>query len=213
MRVNHLTIARLPVDPTDDGAVDEALQAAPRHAIDQVNWPCEATGVSATFGLGHTGSELLLHYRVEEPTVLAEKTRTNDPVCQDSCVEMFFAPRAGVYLNLECNAIGTMLVGRGSCREDSCTIAPARIDRIRRWGSLGTKPFAERPSEGAWTLTAVVPLEVLELPAEVSGQTYRANFYKCGDHLSQPHYRSWNPIDSESPDFHRPECFGEVTFE
>ena len=37
-----------------------------------------------------------------------------------------------------------------------------------------------------------------------------ANFYKCGgDHEIQP-YGSWAPIDSPTPDFHRPEAFGRV---
>ena len=37
-----------------------------------------------------------------------------------------------------------------------------------------------------------------------------ANFYKCGgDHEIQP-YGSWAPIDSPTPDFHRPESFGRV---
>jgi len=37
-----------------------------------------------------------------------------------------------------------------------------------------------------------------------------ANFYKCGDGLSKPHYLSWKPIVAEKPDFHRPEFFSTI---
>jgi hypothetical protein len=40
----------------------------------------------------------------------------------------------------------------------------------------------------------------------------KANFYKCGDELSQPHYLSWNNIKSGKPNFHLPEFFGEINF-
>ena len=39
------------------------------------------------------------------------------------------------------------------------------------------------------------------------------NLYKCGYNLSHPHFLSWRPIRTEKPYFHRPEFFGEVTFE
>jgi hypothetical protein len=43
-------------------------------------------------------------------------------------------------------------------------------------------------------------------------ETLRANFYKCGDGTSVPHYLSWNQVITETPDFHRPEFFGEISF-
>ena len=36
--------------------------------------------------------------------------------------------------------------------------------------------------------------------------------YKCGDELPHPHFRSWKSIETEKPDFHRPEFFAEVAF-
>ena len=45
------------------------------------------------------------------------------------------------------------------------------------------------------------------------GKKATANFYKCGEETSEPHYVTWNPIGSENPDYHRPEFFGKVLFE
>ena len=44
------------------------------------------------------------------------------------------------------------------------------------------------------------------------GKEITANFYKCGDDLTVPHFVSWNPIKTEKPDFHRPEFFGKLKF-
>ncbi len=42
------------------------------------------------------------------------------------------------------------------------------------------------------------------------GDKISAAFYKCGDNTGRPHYGSWKAIAAESPDFHRPEFFGEL---
>jgi len=41
----------------------------------------------------------------------------------------------------------------------------------------------------------------------------KANFFKCGDDTQQPHFLSWQPIDTPRPDFHRPEFFGFLQFD
>jgi hypothetical protein len=43
--------------------------------------------------------------------------------------------------------------------------------------------------------------------------TWRANFYKCGDKTSHPHWLTWNPVDKPRPDFHLPQYFGTLVFE
>jgi len=45
-----------------------------------------------------------------------------------------------------------------------------------------------------------------------SGTVWRANFYRCGG-KTDTQYACWNPIGCEKPDFHRPEFFGDLTFE
>lgn len=61
----------------------------------------------------------------------------------------------------------------------------------------------------------IIPLKTFFMHdiKSLSGKTIRANFYKCGDALKKPHFLSWSPINIEKPDFHRPDFFGEITFE
>ena len=39
---------------------------------------------------------------------------------------------------------------------------------------------------------------------------FTGNFYKCGDETEFPHYGMWSEAVSDTPDFHRPECFGRL---
>ena len=47
----------------------------------------------------------------------------------------------------------------------------------------------------------------------LGGRYLRANFYKCGDLLSKPHFLSWQPITLPKPDFHQPSFFGLLKME
>jgi hypothetical protein len=44
------------------------------------------------------------------------------------------------------------------------------------------------------------------------GVRWRANFYKCAEHNSHPHWLMWAPIDFPKPNFHLPEFFGTLEF-
>jgi hypothetical protein len=74
---------------------------------------------------------------------------------------------------------------------------------------------AQRTEDG-WELTYRIPLSFLQLffPDYVyrPGTVLRGNCYKCGDLTVQPHYVTWNPVSSETPDYHRPQDFGLMIF-
>jgi hypothetical protein len=68
---------------------------------------------------------------------------------------------------------------------------------------------------GVWTLEYRVPLGLFRKlygREIVSGHRAAANFYKCGDETEIPHYGAWSEVKTPSPDFHRPEFFGEIVF-
>lgn len=45
------------------------------------------------------------------------------------------------------------------------------------------------------------------------GVTWRANFCKCADDSSRPHWLTWSPVTDSEPAFHRPKYFGILEFE
>jgi len=193
----------------------KAFETAEWNAIDIVNWFDYPYRPKVDFRMVYGASALLLQFRVKEQAVRAVATADNGEVWKDSCVEMFINSAGdGLYYNFEFNCIGTCLLAVGATRQDREMAKPEVLSKIRRKTSLERKPFAERKGETEWDLSAVIPFVCFFKHPDYApdGKTARANFYKCGDDLTVPHYLSWNPIKAENPDFHRPECFGNVRF-
>ena len=74
-------------------------------------------------------------------------------------------------------------------------------------------PAQARTADG-WEASWSIPLAFLRqfCPEAAFAGEWRANVYKCGDRTVRPHYLSWNPVASDTPDFHRPQDFGVLDF-
>ncbi|MBK7712588.1 MAG: hypothetical protein IPJ37_17700 [Bacteroidales bacterium] len=183
--------------------------------IDTLNWKDYSYKPQVDLSIAYGDNEIFLKYYIKENYFKAEKTETNQMVCEDSCVEFFVSPEDdGIYYNFEFNGIGTSLLGTGTGRDNSTRTNPGIIKKIRRLTSVGDKPVSEKEGEFEWTITLAIPLEVFfhHKIKELKGKTFRANFYKCGDMLKVPHYVTWNPVGTENPDYHQPRYFGVLKF-
>jgi hypothetical protein len=186
-----------------------------RLRIDTLNWKGYNYKPDVTLSIAYSDNEIFLKYYIDENYFKAEKTESNQMVCEDSCVEFFVSPEDdGIYYNLEFNGIGTCLLGSGTERANSTKADPAIISKIRRLSSAGNKPVKEKEGKYSWTITIAIPLEVFfhHKLKNLTGKTFRANFYKCGDKLKVPHYITWNPVGTKNPDYHQPEYFGLLKF-
>jgi hypothetical protein len=185
------------------------------HTIGTLNWDGYPYKPEVRFNIAWGRREIYIKYYVREGHVKAEKTATNEMVCEDSCVEFFVSPADdGLYYNFEFNPIGTALMGSGHGRYDSTRAKPALVDSIRRLTTMGNQPFAEISGDISWSVTLAIPLETFfhHKIDDLEGKSFRANFYKCGDKLTNPHFVTWNPVGTERPDYHRPEYFGVLKF-
>jgi hypothetical protein len=118
------------------------------------------------------------------------------------------------YYNFEFNAIGTILAAYGKDRHERTPLPGDLLDRIVTLPSLGRKPLGIIEGPVRWELQVSIPREVLTYTplSDLSGTDGYANFYKCGDKLDHPHYLSWNPVLTETPDFHTPRYFRHLSF-
>jgi hypothetical protein len=190
----------------------DKLQA---NAIDVLNWEKYSYKPSVAFSIASSDKELFLKYYVAEKCFKADHTKSNQEVYEDSCVEFFVSPGGdNGYYNFEFNGIGTCLMGRGTGRNDRVRLDSEIISRIRRMSTMGNKPVGEIHGDITWSITIAIPFGVFTNHEEniFAGKEIRANFYKCGDKLTVPHYVTWNPVGTEKPDFHRPEFFGFIKF-
>ncbi len=183
--------------------------------IDSCNWPeAYPYAPQAQFRIAHTDSAFLIHYKATEDSVKAAYANDNGSVWTDSCMEFFLCPDFDnkVYYNLECNCIGTVLLGVRGNGVDKAHAAPEIMQTIKRWSSLGRETFAEKIGTQTWEVALIVPFDAYwhHGAAAIKSASLRANFYKCGDELQKPHFLSWAPIEWEKPNFHLPEFFGKI---
>lgn len=186
-----------------------------RLKIDTINWKGYDYKPDVALSMAYGNHEIFLKYYITEDYFKAEKTETNEMVCEDSCVEFFVSPEDdGIYYNFEFNAIGTCLLGTGTGRANSTRANPELISKIRRLTSAGKELVRERKGKYSWTLTVAIPFGVFfrHKVKDLKGKTFRANFYKCGDMLTIPHYVTWNPVGTDKPDYHQPAYFGLLKF-
>lgn len=183
--------------------------------IDTINWADFSYKPQVKLSIAYSDNELFLKYYISEKWFKAEKTESNQNVFEDSCVEFFVSPEEdGIYYNLEMNGIGTCLLGTGTGRSDRIRANPEIIKKIRRLSSVGKKPMKEKEGKFSWTITVAIPFKVFfhHNVKELTGKSFRANFYKCGDKLAMPHYVTWSRIGTLKPDFHQPAWFGLLNF-
>jgi hypothetical protein len=164
---------------------------------------------------------LYVIFRVEDRYIRAVSQKFCDAVYCDSCAEFFFTPGSDIgagYFNIEMNCGGVMLMHHQRRRDENCKcISLEDAGKIQIFHSLPKIIDPEITEPTTWTLEYCLPIEILQSYAVVerpySGLIWRANFYKCGDETSHPHWLTWAPIDLPKPDFHQPSFFGTLEFE
>ena len=145
----------------------------------------------------------------------------NGPVWEDSAVELFFAPDTSLplrYFNLEINCGGTPLMHYNIIpRKEVENLKIEDIEKIEIAHSLPQIVDPEIREQVTWTLEYRIPIDILRKYSNITqpkpGIIWRANFYKCADKTSNPHYLTWSLVDNIKPDFHLPHFLGILKFE
>jgi len=159
-----------------------------------------------------TGDEktgLYVHLFCEEKNPVSKERQLDGMVCMDSCMEFFFGMyEAGKeslhYLNIESNSLGVTFMSFGEGRHGRVFLDALGIERF---------PVSVHIGENGWEVFVFVPEESLKKVfglSEINENTVmRGNFYKCDENANAP-FGSWAPVTAPAPDFHRPECFGQI---
>ncbi|MCL4506701.1 MAG: carbohydrate-binding family 9-like protein [Chloroflexi bacterium] len=171
----------------------------------------------------HDGSTIAVYFQVQDRFIRSVQTEYLAPVCTDSCVEWFAQPKPDKgYINFELNCGGTL---HCSYIEDPTRIPggfrrfayiPAQLaSGIQVAHSMPAVVNPEITDAMEWTVQLRAPLSLFEVHVgrlgNLSGQRWMANFYKCGDQTSHPHWAAWSPV--QELNFHRPQDFAPIVFE
>lgn len=194
------------------GQISMELNSLKRYRIGEMLWVDTPSPPQVEFAIAYTDNSILLKFFVEEPTLVITKQADQSAVHEDSCVEFFISfNNDDSYYNFEFNSIGTCAFGYGHSR--SGRLAIPGTGKIERMAKI-TRCIEKSSSPVCWELSVVIPFELFcyhEI-SSLTGVRCKANFYKCGDGLPNPHYFSWRKIISHKPDFHQPSFFGIIHF-
>jgi hypothetical protein len=121
---------------------------------------------------------------------------------------------------MEVNCGGTMLFHYQLIpRKNTVAVNPTDLEQIQIFHSEPKIIEPEKQESTTWVIEYRLPFDVLEKYCEfvrpAPGVSWRANFYKCADKTSRPHWLNWSLIDksAQSGGFHVPKCFGTLQFE
>lgn len=191
-----------------DGAPD--WDAIPVLDIDNQQW-LDPVDIAAHAQLCYDDEAFYVRMWAEEADIRAEYPADDllANTYEDSCLEFFLSPvpEDARYLNFEFNP--NCAVGAQIGTEKANRTRLVRTDDVYEASSART--------ESGWEITYKIPFDFIrqlypDFTAE-SGTVLRGNFYKCGNLTANKHYLSWSPTDSDTPNFHMPECFGELVLE
>ena len=171
----------------------------------------------------HDTRSIHVLFEVQDRYVRATRTDYQAMVCKDSCVEFFARPYPNQgYINFEVNCAGVL---HCSCIRDPRPTPHGFTDWEPVPQELGSQVTIHTDIEGTvepeidesmlWHASISIPFSLFERYvgplADVSGTAWTANFYKCADESSHPHWASWAPIPRLR--FHDPDSFGLLRFE
>ena len=171
--------------------------------------------------MAYDNAAVYIIFRVEDRYVKAIHNKNQGPVYLDSCVEFFFSPENDIkegYFNLEMNCGGTMLFHHQmEPRTNQTLISEQHIQQVEVAHTLPAIVDPEIDRDTTWIVEYRIPFSVLSnyhsFPTPEAGSVWRANFYKCADETSHPHWLTWAPIDFPRPNFHLPQYFGLLEFQ
>ncbi len=170
----------------------------------------------------HDGHNLFGLFSVQDRYVRSVHTQFQSRTHRDSCVEVFLHPKPALgYFSFEFNAGGAyaaLYISDHTRTADLfkayTRLTPEDVRGVRVYPSLPAVIEPEIAGPTHWTLGLQIPVAALGPYVgdigPLSGQSWRANVYKCADETSHPHWAAWSPVSQLN--FHLPECFGEFVF-
>jgi hypothetical protein len=167
---------------------------------------------------------IYVHFLVNDRYVRCIETKYHGKVWEDACAEFFVQPKADRgYFNFEINCAGTMLLSyhenpayKGPVTREGESVPEDLASQVKIFHSVPGPVDPENPNPLTWQIEYFIPYTLFETYVgpigNVKGQTWQANFYKCAENNSHPHWASWSTIWGKL-DFHQPEYFGLIRFE
>lgn len=172
-------------------------------------WAGNDSPAEASFQAWYDSEYLHVAFSTRNVPLRVTNYANQSPVSEDSCCEIFIEPFAGgEYWNLEFNAAGAVNASHRLTRPDRVRLTDEEIAQIVRHAEARfAEPIELSGSDNSWRMQVDIPWSLLGVQP-VKGFKFRANVYAIASKGVPTYALSWAPINTEKPDFHRPEFFG-----
>ncbi len=216
-----LTVPKLTTPPIIDARWDkEPWSSIPSQTLSHYMGEKPQHIPETKFKVAYNSDAVYIIFNVKDRNVRALAKGYHSPVWEDSCVEFFFAPSGDIshgYFNVEINCGGTMLFNfQKEPRKNIALLPEAACDQVTIASTHPEIVHPEIKDGHEWTIEYRLPYSALEGYCDIvkpaPGVTWPANFYKCADMSSSPHWLTWSYVDDPTPNFHVPEYFGSIQF-
>ena len=192
----------------DPASSPEPFSALNTACVDKFRWTDSGFEPETFARVGYNSSGLyVLMWSMDPDVDVNDATRFGGDVYLDSCMEFFFTPDPAYdrrYINIEANARAVVHIGIGEGRENR---------RVLSSPPPGFESGVYVKDGELWALYYHVPTAFIksEFPrfAPERDRVMRGNFFKCNV-TAHTHYGMWIDTLTPTPDFHRPERFGEM---
>lgn len=205
------------INDLNENSYDELIQTIEgkgiRQTIDCLDWAEQYPyHPLTTVSLIHTADKLYIDFFVRSNYLRAVNYKHNSPVFEDSSVGVFIQSSQDKpdYYALMFNCIGT-INARYVTPENKVQLDDNFTDKISVYASCGNRPFQELEGLFSWNVIVGIPLNIIDIDYKKEPVTVKGNFYKCASGTAQPHFISWRPIHTPTPNFDVPESFGTIT--
>lgn len=188
-----------------------AIEDADIFALNHKLWGSDFYDIPVYAQIAFQEQGFLVKFTVKEKNPRREQTEHLSFVHEDSCVEFFvnFLPEhSDHYINFEVNAAGAMNV---AFRTDRHNCVPLTLDEINSF------QITPEIHNDFWSVQYTIGYDFIKkyYPGfDIADCDYIiGNLYKCGDKTARAHYVTYFKVDTEQPDYHRPEYFGKLWLE
>lgn len=143
----------------------------------------------------------------EERNPIRRFTQNQDPVCQDSAMELFLllSEYGDAYMNFEMNGNGAILTAYGPNRQQRTSLTDEQIETLERSVEIG---------DTSWSISFKVPEELMKtVYGKVDlkkGSRFVLNFFKVYEGGEPCQYGAYADILIPNPSFHEPEYYADA---
>lgn len=197
----------------------EEIETCDKFLVNCAQWNCVKQ--PETWGyMGYLeGQGLFVRMYCREQDPKREFRNHRENVWKDSAMEVFLAfGRPGtdgrirddvLYLNFEMNANGALYAKYGWGKKDRKFVPDRVYEECGCRAEIGEDGWKVEVLFPQWFLAEVCDYHYTAEPGPEQTRMY-CNFYKISESPEIEHYMSFQKIESDSPNFHRPSCFAET---